>query len=82
MPIWHFLVWLLIGGVAGYVAGRFMGAKRPFGVPGDIGLGILGSIAGGWLLGLLGFSGSGIVPSLITAFVGATVLIWLLRKLK
>lgn len=82
MPIWYLLVWLAIGGVAGYVAGQFMGAKRPFGIPGDIGLGILGSIAGGWILGLLGFGGSGIIPSLITAFIGATALIWLIRLIK
>lgn len=82
MPFLNLILWLIIGGLAGYFAGRFMGAKRPFGMIGDIGLGILGSMAGGFLLGLLGFEGSGLIPSLVTAFIGATALIWLLRKFK
>lgn len=82
MPILNLILWLIIGGLAGYFAGQFMGAKRPFGMIGDVGLGILGSMAGGFLLGLLGFEGSGLIPTLITAFIGATVLIWLLRQIK
>ena len=82
MPVWSLLVWLLIGGAAGYLAGNILGAHRPWGVIGDIVIGILGSIAGGWILGLLGASGSGgIVSSFITAFIGALLLLWLIRKI-
>lgn len=82
IPILHFIIWLAIGGIAGYFAGQFMGAKRPYGIVGDVLLGIVGSVLGGWLLGILGFGGSGIVPSLVTAFIGASALIWLVRRLK
>ena len=80
--MFSFIIWLIIGGLAGYFAGQFMGARRPYGIPGDVGLGIVGSIVGGWLLSLVGFSGSGIIATMITAFLGATLLIWGARKLK
>ena len=82
MPLWALIIWLVIGGVAGYLAGNVMGEKRPFGLIGDIVLGILGSIAGGWILGFLGLGTSGLIGSFITAFIGAMVLIWIVRKVK
>lgn len=82
MPLWALIVWLVIGGLAGFLAGNMMGANRPYGVPGDVILGILGSVAGGWLLGLLGLGSSGLIGSFITAFIGAITLIWLIRKIK
>ena len=82
MPLWTLIVWLIIGGLAGYLAGRFMGETRPFGLIGDIILGVLGSVAGGWILGLLGLGTSGLIGSFITAFIGALVLIWIVRKIK
>ena len=82
MPLWALIVWLVIGGLAGFLAGNMMGANRPYGVPGDVILGILGSVAGGWLLGLLGLGSSGLIGSFITAFIGAIILIWLVRKIK
>lgn len=77
-----FIVWLIIGGLAGYFAGQFMGAKRPYGIPGDMVLGIVGSVFGGWILGVIGFSSSGLIASAITAFIGAMALIWIVRLIK
>lgn len=82
MPLWALIVWLVIGGAAGFLAGNFMGANRPYGIPGDVGLGVVGSIAGGYLLSLLGMGSSGMIGTFITAFVGALLLIWLVRKIK
>lgn len=76
------IIWLIIGGLAGWLAGNFMKAGRPYGLIGDIILGILGGIAGGWLLGLLGLGASGLIGSFVTAFIGAVVLIWIVRKIK
>ena len=46
-------------------------------------LGILGAVVGGWLFGVLGiYPNGGLVASIIVAFVGAVVLIWLTRLLK
>ena len=44
-------------------------------------VGVVGAILGGFLLGVLGLHAVGIIGDLVTALVGATVLIFLLRKL-
>jgi uncharacterized membrane protein YeaQ/YmgE (transglycosylase-associated protein family) len=76
------LIWfLLIGLVAGWLAGKVMRGKG-YGVLGDIVIGAIGGVVGGWLFGLLGISAGGLIGALITAFVGAVVLIWLLRLLR
>lgn len=82
MPLWTLLVWLILGGLAGILAGNIMKAGRPYGLIGDIILGILGAVAGGWVLGLFGFGVNGIVASFITAVLGAMLLIWIVRKIK
>lgn len=79
MPGW--LVWIVIGGLAGFLAGNFMGAKRPYGIPGDVVLGIVGAVVGGFLLGLLNLGAKGIIGDFVIAFLGAVVLIWGIRKL-
>jgi len=49
----------------------------------DIILGILGGVLGGWLFGLLGlWPGRGWIGSIIVAFVGAVILVWITRLLK
>jgi uncharacterized membrane protein YeaQ/YmgE (transglycosylase-associated protein family) len=76
------LVWILVGLIAGWAAGKIMKGSG-YGALGDIVLGILGGIVGGWLLGLLGlYSGGGIIPSIITAIIGAVVLVALARMIK
>jgi uncharacterized membrane protein YeaQ/YmgE (transglycosylase-associated protein family) len=77
-----FLVWIAVGLIAGWAAGKIMKGSG-YGVLGDIGLGILGGVVGGWLLGLLGlYSGGGLIPSIITAIIGAVVLVALVRMIK
>jgi uncharacterized membrane protein YeaQ/YmgE (transglycosylase-associated protein family) len=82
MNITGLLIFLAIGAVAGWLAGQFMKGGG-FGLPGDIVVGILGSVAGGYLFGLLGISaGGGLVGSIVTATVGAMVLLFLIRLIK
>jgi uncharacterized membrane protein YeaQ/YmgE (transglycosylase-associated protein family) len=76
------IVWLLIGLAAGYLAGNVMKGARPYGLIGDLVLGLLGAVVGGFLLSLLGFSGNGLIATFITAFIGAVILIFLSRQLK
>ncbi len=52
-----------------------------YGVVVDIILGMLGAIVGGWILGPLGIGG-GLIGSILVAFVGAVILIWITRLLK
>lgn len=76
------IIWLLIGLAAGYLAGHVMKGRRPYGLVGDLVLGLLGAVVGGFLLGLVGFSSHGLIASFITAFIGAVVLIFLVRQLR
>ena len=62
----HFLWFIIIGAVAGWLAGTLMKGGG-FGLIGDIVVGILGGIVGGWLAGELGIGGEGIIGSLLIA---------------
>jgi uncharacterized membrane protein YeaQ/YmgE (transglycosylase-associated protein family) len=53
---------------------------RGFGFFGNIGIGIIGSLIGGFLFRLLGISACGWVGSLVTALAGALLLLWILRS--
>jgi uncharacterized membrane protein YeaQ/YmgE (transglycosylase-associated protein family) len=76
------ILWfLIIGLIAGFLAGKVMRGGG-FGVVGDLIVGCIGALLGGWLLGLLGVSWGGFIGSLITAFIGAVVLLWLIRLIR
>ena len=75
------VLFLVIGLVAGWLAGRIM-KGRGFGLIGDLVIGVIGSFVGGWLFTQLGIATSGWAGSLVTALVGAVVLLYLLRLLK
>jgi uncharacterized membrane protein YeaQ/YmgE (transglycosylase-associated protein family) len=76
------ILWfLIIGLIAGFLAGKVMRGGG-FGVVGDLIVGCIGALLGGWLLGLLGVSWGGFIGSLITAFLGAVVLLWLIRLIR
>jgi uncharacterized membrane protein YeaQ/YmgE (transglycosylase-associated protein family) len=77
-----FIWFILIGLVAGWLAGQVMKGGG-YGVLGDIIVGILGALLGGWLFGVLGiWPGGGLLGSLIVAFIGACILIFLVRLIK
>jgi len=77
-----FLVWILVGLIAGWLAGQVMKGGG-YGVLVDIILGILGGVVGGWVLGLLGiWPGGGMIGAIIVVFVGAVILVGLTRLLK
>jgi uncharacterized membrane protein YeaQ/YmgE (transglycosylase-associated protein family) len=78
----EFLWFLLIGLAAGWLAGQVMKGGG-FGVLGDIIVGVIGALLGGFLFRQLGFSTSGgLLGALIVATVGAVVLLFLLRLVK
>ncbi len=77
----NFIYWILVGLIAGWLAGKVMKGGG-YGVVMDIVLGILGALVGGWVFGLLGFHTNGPIASIIVAFVGAVILVWIARKLK
>jgi uncharacterized membrane protein YeaQ/YmgE (transglycosylase-associated protein family) len=77
----NFLWFLIIGLVAGWLAGQLMKGGG-YGLIGDLVLGVVGAFVGGWLFGALGIGGGGLIWSLITATAGAVVLLFLVRLIK
>ena len=72
------LILLLIGAVAGFLAGLIVKGYG-FGAVGNIVVGIVGAVLGGWLLPQLGlFPGGNIVGQIISATAGAVVLLILI----
>lgn len=79
--LWHWLVWLAIGAVAGWLAGVVMKGSG-YGCIGNVVVGVIGSLVGGFVFRLLGFGpGQGFLGSVITAFIGAVLLLGVLRLL-
>jgi uncharacterized membrane protein YeaQ/YmgE (transglycosylase-associated protein family) len=75
-------IWaVIVGLIAGWLAGKVMKGGG-YGTLMDIVLGIAGGVVGGFVFGLLGLSASGLTGSIIVSFVGAVILIWLVRQLK
>jgi len=69
------LGWLLIGLIAGWLAGK-LSRGQGFGCIGDIVLGLIGSVIGGWIFSQLGFVHSNtFLFSLAAATVGAVILV-------
>jgi uncharacterized membrane protein YeaQ/YmgE (transglycosylase-associated protein family) len=69
-----FILWLIIGAVAGWLAGNIMQGGG-FGLVGNIVVGVIGSLLGGFLLGGL-LSSLGTLGSLLTAVIGAVILLY------
>jgi uncharacterized membrane protein YeaQ/YmgE (transglycosylase-associated protein family) len=73
------LIIVLVGLIAGWLAGQVMRGSG-FGLIGDLIVGLLGALIGDWLLPRLNIHlGVGIVALIINAFVGAIVLLLILR---
>src|SRR5271165_7400218 len=80
MTLGGLIIFLLIGAVAGWLAGRIM--RGGFGLVGDIVVGVIGAEIGGWLFGLLGIAVGGLIGSIIAATVGAIILIAVIRLIR
>jgi uncharacterized membrane protein YeaQ/YmgE (transglycosylase-associated protein family) len=73
------LVQIVIGIVAGWLAGKIM-RGRGYGVLMDLLLGIVGSMLGGLLFGLLGLYAVGVIGRIVVATAGAVLLIYIARR--
>ncbi|QAB15207.1 GlsB/YeaQ/YmgE family stress response membrane protein [Hydrogenovibrio thermophilus] len=81
MELGALIVFLLIGAVAGWLAGLVMKGGG-FGLLGNMVIGIIGAFVGGFLFGLLGITAGGLIGSIITATIGAIVLLFVIGVLK
>lgn len=75
------VMWLVVGLVAGWLAGLVMKGGG-YGLFGNIILGIIGAFVGGFVASQVGFEGqAGLLGSILVAFAGAVILLWLIRAL-
>ena len=76
------IAWLIIGAIAGWLAGIFVKGGG-FGLIGDIIVGIIGAFIGGWGAGVLHIHvGAGWISEIITAAIGAMLLLFILRAVR
>lgn len=77
------LTWLIVGLVAGLLA-SFVAGGIGYGILGDIIVGIVGAFVGGWLFSRLGVGTpfGGLAGTIFTAFIGAVVLLVVLRLVR
>ncbi|MFH1915343.1 MAG: GlsB/YeaQ/YmgE family stress response membrane protein [Pseudomonadota bacterium] len=75
------LLFVLIGLIAGWLAGMLVKGGG-FGILGDIVVGILGAVIGGYVFRALGISAGGLVGAIVVATVGAVILILILRLIR
>ena len=71
-----FIWFIIIGILAGFVAGKLMRGGG-FGLIVNLVVGIIGGVLGGWLFSLFGLHAGGIIGALVTSVVGAIVLLWI-----
>jgi uncharacterized membrane protein YeaQ/YmgE (transglycosylase-associated protein family) len=81
MDITGLIVLLVIGAIAGWLAGTIMKGSK-FSLLGNIVIGVIGSIIGGSIFGSLGISAGGLIGSIVTATVGAILLLYIVRLIK
>lgn len=81
MGIENLIVFAVIGIVAGWLAGQLL-KGRGYGLVGNLIIGVIGAFVGGFLFNLVGITSDNLLESLITATVGAIVLIVVIRTLR
>ncbi len=75
------IAWLIVGVIAGFLAGQVMKGSG-YGLVGDIVMGVIGAFVGGFVASLLGLAGTyGLIGSIIVAFIGACIFIAIVRAL-
>jgi uncharacterized membrane protein YeaQ/YmgE (transglycosylase-associated protein family) len=81
------IAWIVLGAIAGWIAGLLVRGDERWGVIGHIVLGIVGALLGGFLANLLGLSsgreGGDVVNiwSIIVAIIGAVIVVWIVNAL-
>ncbi|PLX98633.1 MAG: GlsB/YeaQ/YmgE family stress response membrane protein [Desulfuromonas sp.] len=81
MNIEQLVILLIVGAIAGWLAGVLM-KKRGFGLPVNVIIGIVGAAIGRYLFDLLNISMRGLVGAIITATCGAVVLLFAVSLIK
>jgi uncharacterized membrane protein YeaQ/YmgE (transglycosylase-associated protein family) len=76
----NILALLIVGAIAGWLSSLVM-KNKGLSLGGYLVLGIMGAIVGGFVLGLLQLHASGLIGSIVSATVGAMLVIWLVQAI-
>lgn len=78
------LSWIILGGIAGWIATVVMDKDQSYGILGNIALGIIGGLFGGFVFSL--FGGAGVTGfnfgSFLVALIGSVVVLWIFGAVK
>ena len=76
--VFHLIPWIIVGLIAGAVASAITGSKH--GLLGDIGLGLIGSVVGGFLMRVVfHWNGRGFIEDIVVGIVGAVVVLLVVK---
>lgn len=76
MDLMSLIIWLVVGGIVGWLASLIMKTDAQQGIILNVIVGIVGGLIGGWLLPRVGLSvGGGILGYFVTALIGAILLL-------
>ena len=81
MQLDSILMFLIIGAIAGWLAGNFMKGGG-FGIAGNIVVGIIGAVVGGFVFGLVGLQATGLIGAIVVSTIGACILLFIVGLLK
>ena len=83
--LWNIISWLVVGGLAGWIASIIMKTNAQQGALANIIIGILGAFIGGFIVQLLS-NGDGVdtfsIPGFIVAVLGAVILLWIVKAVR
>lgn len=77
----NIIIFLIIGAIAGWLAGQLMKGSG-FGLVGNILMGVIGSVVGGFLFDVLDIGGGDLIWQIISATVGAVLVIFVARRIR
>ena len=83
--MFNIIAWLIVGGLAGWVASLIMKTNEQMGLWANVAVGVIGAVIGGWLAGMLfgeGLSSAFSIRSFVISVVGAVILIALLKAVR
>ena len=77
----NWIISLVIGGFIGWLASIVMKTNARMGCIANVVVGVVGSMLGYWLAGMLGFAATGGIARFLVAVAGAALLIFILQAL-
>lgn len=81
MDIQTLILIIVIGGIAGWLAG-FLTKGGGFGIVGNVAIGVVGAFVGGFVLQLLGLYAGGLIGSIVSATLGSVILLVVIGLIK